>query len=39
MNVELYAKTMSEILSKKHDADIRIHYVKKRRQKGEEEYV
>lgn len=35
MNVEIYAKTLSKILSKKHDADIRIHYVKKDRQKGE----
>ena len=35
MNVELYAKTMSKILSKKHEADIRIHYVRKDRQKGE----
>ncbi len=30
MNVELYAKAMSQILSKKHEADIRIRYVKKR---------
>lgn len=39
MNVELYAKTMSKILSKKHEADIRIHYVKKNHQRGEETNV
>jgi len=36
MNVELYAKTMSQILSKKHEADIRIRYVKK---KGGDDHV
>lgn len=39
MNVEIYAKTLSKILSKKHDADIRIHYIKKEREKGEQVYV
>lgn len=39
MNVELYAKTMSKILSKKHEADIRIHYVKKERERGDQVHV
>lgn len=29
MNVELYAETMSRILSQKHDAQIRIRYQKR----------
>lgn len=29
MNVNLYAETMSKILSKKHDAQIRIRYQKR----------
>ena len=39
MNIELYAKTFSEILSRKHEADIRIHYIKKRKEKGEDAHV